>query len=170
VFAAVRAVDDRGAVSEPAVRAFFADHVAPTVRIVSPQPSVFFPVLVLPYLRITWQGNDPDGADPSRLAKYRFVLIPEGTPDFQIGLVDPDSLRRRYAPGFAGWDSVPGDTLETTYRDLVPNRQYLFVLVGIDEQGDYSAVFSRNTNMLLVRVTYEGATGPRFTVRSDIFE
>jgi len=39
---AVRAVDDRGAVSAPAYRAFFGENVAPTVRIVQPRPSQLF--------------------------------------------------------------------------------------------------------------------------------
>ncbi len=164
-FFAVRAVDDRGAVSEPAVRAFFADNVAPEVQITQPAPNPLNPVLVPPTIQITWQGIDPDGRFATTPVKYKYLLLGPGSV-FPIGvaIANPDSLRRYYAPGFAGWDSVSGDTLAVTYTNLIPNVDYLFALVGFDEQGDYSPVFSLSTNMLRLRVVDPTAGGPRMTV------
>ena len=107
-FFSVRAVDDRGAVSEPATRAFFADNVAPEVQITQPSPSLLTITFVPPTIRIRWQGNDPDGKLPSRLAKYKFKLLgPGGEFPIDFAVRDPDSLRRYYAPAFAGWDWCP---------------------------------------------------------------
>ena len=51
-----------------------------------------------------------------------------------------------------------------TLRDLTLGAEYLFVLIGFDADGDYSAVFSLNTNMLRMRVIAPGTGGPRMTV------
>ncbi len=118
-FFAVRAVDEQGAISAPAVRAFFADNVAPEVQITSPWPSIFYSFIhtvVTPTFRVTWRGNDPDGSVPSKLAMYKYKVLGPGS-EFPMS-TNPDSLRRRYAPNFAGWDSVPGESLGVTVRDL----------------------------------------------------
>ncbi len=166
VFFAVRAVDDRGAISEPAVRAFFGENVAPTVQIISPRPRVILePVVLLPpRFHIMWRGTDPDGAVPSHLAKYKFRLFERGAPEYSLALMDPDSLRRLVAPAFAGWDSVPGDTMQTLVDGLLVNRSYVFVLVGFDEAGDYSPAFSLSTNILQVSVGSASTLGPSITL------
>lgn len=159
----------RGDLSTSPAGTVLADNLSPTVQIVSPAPNHFFSPYVPPRIRIHWEGHDPDGAAPERLAAYKFKLIPEDSPEYLWSLVDPDSLRRRYAPAFAGWDSVPGDSLAHTFDGLTLNQGYLFVLVGFDEEGAYSEVFSLSTNMLRFRVAYPGTAGPLFTVWSDLF-
>ena len=168
---AVRAVDDRGAVSDPAYRAMFADNIAPSVRITSPVPNHLITALVRPDIRIRWQGNDPDGSVPSHLAKYKIKLLAEGNPEFplEVALSDPDSLRRLYAPAFAGWDSVPGDSLAHTFTGLEISHDYLFAITGFDEAGDYDPVFSLDTNMLFLHIAFSSTLGPRITMYNDYF-
>jgi hypothetical protein len=166
---AVRAVDDRGAISDPVGRAFFDQNVAPSVTITNPHPSSLVTLLVPPTLQIFWQGVDPDGQFTQKPVRYVYKLIPEGDPDFQIAIIDPDSLRRRYAPEFEGWTSVSGDTTDTVFSNLLIGAQYVFVVTGFDEAGDYDPVFSLNKNMLHVRVAPFEVLGPRITMYNETF-
>jgi hypothetical protein len=152
-FFAVRAVDDRGAISEPAWFAAFGDSLPPTVQILSPPPSVLSRVFVQPSVFIDFDGDDPDGST-GKPVKYKYRLFGPTDAEMSIAtiLVDPDSLRRFYAPAFAGWDSVPNDSSFVQYQNLVPGTEYLFAVVAIDENGLYSPVFSRNSNLLWMRV------------------
>ena len=170
VIVAVRAVDDRGAMSDPVGRAFFGDNIAPAVEITFPQPNWLIELTLPPTFKIRWQGTDLDGST-QRPVKYKFRLFAEGDPEFpiQLAIERPDSLRNFYAPGFAGWDSLPGDSTETRYSNLVPNRHYLFVITAIDEAGDYDPIFSLNKNMLQFVVLYPAVLGPRITMFSEFF-
>ena len=162
---AVRAVDDRGAVSEPAVRAFFGENVAPIVQIVSPRPSALTRAFVPPTFRVRWQGVDPDGPT-GRPVYYKYELFPQGGSDFpfDIAIHDPDSLRRYYAPAFAGWDSVGADSMSVVLSGLQPNTQYLFVITAFDDAGDYTPIFTLNSNMLRFQVALPGTLGPLLTI------
>src|SRR5262249_27010274 len=84
-------------------------------------------------------------------------------------LADPDSLRRFYAPAFAGWDSLGGDTTSVDLHDLVPGQDYLFVIVAIDQAGAYSPVFRADQNMLQFRVDPAGSLGPQITFNTQTF-
>ncbi|HEY6866553.1 MAG TPA: hypothetical protein VI792_04805, partial [Candidatus Eisenbacteria bacterium] len=132
--------------------------------------------LVPPSAHITWTGSDPDG----QIVKYKVKLFKETdkifnwpnsccAQEFDYARSHPDSLRSFFAPGFAGFDSVPGDTNETRYTNLVPYTRYLFVLVGIDDAGDYNPVWSRSTNVLQMLVVQDGATGPLITMYNQYF-
>jgi hypothetical protein len=168
---AVRAVDDRGATSDPATRAFFGANVAPSVAITHPQPSALITLSVPPTLRIDWQGIDPDGVFTQKPVKYKFKLLAEGNPEFPINIarIDPDSLRRFYEPSFTSWDSVAGDTTTTTFTNLVVNQMYLFAITAFDEAGDYDPVFDANKNLLFFRVATPGTLGPRITMYNESF-
>ena len=176
---ALRAVDANGEESPVVWRTLSLTNIPPSVQILSPQPAALFYALVPPSFHITWTGNDPDGAFTQKPVKYKFWLFkdtdavfggePIRTDQFDLALQNPDSLRRHYAPAFAGWDSVPGETTFVDYANLVPNSRYLFVLVGFDEAGDYNPVFSRNTNMLQMLVTFAGSTGPVITMINEYF-
>ena len=161
--------DPVGAPAAGALRASVDANLPPEVQITSPLPSNLIRALAPPTVTIRWRGHDPDGAEPGTLAGYRFKLIPADSPEFQWAHVDPDSLRRRYAPAYDGWESAPGEQTSQTYEGLVPNKSYLFVVVGFDAEGASTEVFSLNTNMLSFLVTLPGAAGPRFTVWSDSF-
>jgi hypothetical protein len=167
---AVRCVDDQGALSPVATASFTSTTVAPLVQILVPAPNRLLARGVGPVIRIDWQGEDPDGIGSTRPASYRFKLFgssSEFTP--ASALADPDSMRRFYAPEFAGWDSVGGDVRSVSLRDLVPGNDYLFVIVSVDQAGAYSPVFSGDTNMLQFHVDPTISLGPRITLSSPSF-
>lgn len=144
-----------------------ADNVDPVVLIVFPRPSQLFTAVVPPTFTVSWEGTDPD-ARSSRPLEYRYLLIDQQSSDFFTFLADPDSLRRRDAPRFDAWTPARGNRAEVELRDLVPNAQYLFVVVALDERGGYDHVFSLSKNMLRVTVTFRHALGPRLFVSGDV--
>ena len=167
----LRAVDDAGLYSEPIVRAFFSYTVAPTVRIVKPiLPNHLIVGTVPPTVTFRWTGSDPDGQGTLKPVKYKYRLFTRGDPDFPLDLavLHPDSLRKAFAPAFAGWDSTTTDTT-AHYDALTPGATYLFVVVAWDEAGAYSPVFSLDENMLYFRADFAGSLGPRLTVWSQYF-
>jgi hypothetical protein len=167
-FFAVRAVDDRGACSELDYRAFFGENIAPTVRITQPYPSALLPPTVPPNFWIRWAGSDPDGPN-GRPAKYKFKLIPRSPdPAYFAYLQNPDSLRRQFAPAFAGWDSISGDSTRIRLTSLTPNSEYLFVITALDAEGAYDPVFSLEKNMLRMFVSDWGLQ-PRLTLFNEFF-
>jgi hypothetical protein len=174
---AVRAVDDRGAISRPAWVSYAEDNLPPVVEIVQPHPSTVFTALVPPAVTITWHGFDPDGITTTQPVKYKFHLFTAHNPDFPeipnflaFAIQNPDSLRKLYAPTFAGWDSTPGDTNEKRYTNLITNQEYLFVITAFDEAGDYDPVFSGNKNMLHMAVVDPCTIGPTLCLFGDNFD
>ncbi len=166
----IRAVDDAGLYSAPVVRAFFSYTVAPAVSIVQPRPSSLLLATVPPTVTIYWSGYDPDGRTTQKPVRYKYHLFNRGDPTFplDVAVVHPDSLRKHFAPDFAGWDSTTTDT--TVHFDhLTPGAEYLFVVVGWDEAGAYSPVFDLNTNMLHFTAGLAGLTGPTLTLFSPYF-
>ncbi len=170
-FFAVRAVDERGAVSKPAYRAFFAENAAPTVTIVSPTPFSLLDRVFPPTFWVRWEGSDPDGPN-GRPAKYKFKLF-KWAPgsDYYAYIVDPDSLRRQYAPTFTDWDSISGDSTGIQLRNLEPMGRYLFVITALDAEGAYDPVFSLYKNVLDARVAFSTNTlGPVIRMFNEYFD
>jgi len=167
----LEAIDDRGAFSAPVSRSFTSFTIAPTVQILQPVPNHLLPPTFGPSMRLTWKGTDPDGRTTTKPVQYKFKLFTDGAADFDFTtvLVDPDSLRRRYAPRFSEWDSVSGDTTFATFQNLVPKRRYVAVVVAFDEVGAYSPVFNQDVNMLFFNVDFAGLLGPKMTVFNESF-
>jgi hypothetical protein len=167
----LEAVDDRGAFSVPLARSVTSFTIAPTVQIVQPVPNHLFSPTFGPSFRLGWKGEDPDGRGTNRPVKYKYKLFYDGNPEFDFItlLVNPDSLRRRYAPTFSAWDSVGGDTTSVDIRDLVPNRRYVVAVVAFDEVGAYSPIMNLDVNMLFFNVGFAGLVGPKFTVFNQSF-
>jgi hypothetical protein len=167
----VRAVDDRGARSLVETRSFNSLTVTPTARILQPAPNRLLTPTLAPSFRVSWTGTDPDGRTRSTPVQYKWKVFGEdGTEiDFVRVLVDPDTLRRRYGPSYAEWDSVTGDTTEVSLRDLVPEKRYVFVLIAVDEVGSTTTSFSYDLNMLTFYVSYAGVIGPRLSVFNESF-
>ncbi len=166
----VRCQDDEGARSPFATASFTSTTLAPSVQIVLPSPSVLLARSVPSVVRIEWLGVDPDGIGSQRPVSYRYKLFGEAsvfTPT--QALSDPDSLRRYYAPAFAGWDSVGGDVQAATLHDLTPGQRYLFVVVAFDQAGAYSPVFSGDANMLQLNVDPSASLGPQITIIGTSF-
>ena len=166
---AVRAVDDQGATSQAAVLVLFGDNVAPTVRILTPRPSALLNPSVPPTVWITWQGSDPDGPN-GRPAKYKYRLFRQDsqTP-WQAWLANPDSLRRQFAPTFAGWDSIHGDSTRLRLTNLDIGYQYLFAITALDAEGAYDPVFSMDKNVLVMSVVPLGSRCPNLTLFNSSF-
>ena len=166
----VRCQDEQGARSPLAAASFTSTTMAPGVQILVPSPSTLLARAVPAVVRIEWQGIDPDGIGSQKPASYRWKLFgpsSEFTPT--QALADPDSVRRFYAPAFAGWDSVGGDVQAASLHDLVQGQTYMFVVVAFDQAGAYSPVFSGDSNMLLFRVDPALSLGPQITIGSPAF-
>lgn len=167
---AIRAVDDHGDSSEVVTRSFFSYTVAPTVFLLNPSPSPLVVRQFAPSLRITWSGTDPDGQFNARPTRYKYILLgPSSKFPLEAALADPDSLRRHYAPAFADWDSVGGDTTEVRYTNLTPGSTYLFAVVAFDEAGAYSPIVSLTNNLVRFRIGFAGSLGPRLTLFNETF-
>ena len=165
----LKAVDDRGLASAPAWRSFTSFTVAPTVQITEPAPNHLFQPQFPPSFRITWTGSDPDGRTTSRPVKYKFRVFYQGGPDWERLNSYPDSIRIDFAPNFASWDSVGGDTTFANLRDLIPGRLYKFVVLAFDEAGAYSPIFNEDINVLDFYVGIAGALGPKLTIFNSSF-
>ena len=167
----VKAVDNGGLASAPVSRSFTSFTVAPTVQITTPVLNHLLPPIFGPSFRLVWTGTDPDGRTKTKPVRYKYKVFANDNQefDFLTMLVNPDSLRRRYAPDFAGWNSVGGDTTSIGIHDLLPNHHYVAVIVAFDEVGAYSPVFNYDTNMLYFSVDYAGRLGPTMTVFNESF-
>lgn len=167
----VRAVDDQGAPSNVLTCSFNSFTLAPIVRIVTPVPNHLNTPQFGPAFRITWTGSDPDGRTTTKPVKYKYKVFAEGNLefDFLTLLLNPDSLRSFYAPGFSTWDSTSGDTTWADLKQLQPNKRYAFVLIGIDEVGAYSPVLSFDSSMLYFGVSVVGTLGPTMSIWNDTF-
>jgi hypothetical protein len=167
----VAAVDNQGAIGPREWRAFFSYTQAPDVMMIQPLPNRFTAALLTPSVRLRWTGTDEDGVFSQKPVKYKYLLL---TPSSDYPLASawnsPDSLMMASAPGFAGWDSVGGDTTEVQYANLSHEQEYLFVVVAIDEAGAYTPVLDPNSNMLRFRVRLGANLGPRITAFSEFFD
>ena len=167
----IKAVDDDGAESPRKNRAFFSYTIAPSVQILNPGPSALLRAQVTPSVRIDWTGSDPDGQFSQKPVKYKYKMIDLSDPDNQIFLALPDSLRiRESATNWAGWDSTSADTQFVQFTNLTPGKSYLFVLIGFDEAGAYSPVFSLNSNMLQLTAGFASSNGPRIHIWNQFID
>jgi hypothetical protein len=161
----IRAVDDRGARSAYKYRAFYSYTIAPTVQILNPSPSPLLGAAVTPSVRVDWTGSDVDGQFSQKPVKYKYTMLDLADTKNAYFLQDPDSLRRREAAtNWAGWDSTSADTQFVQFTNLTPGNNYLFTLIGFDEAGAYSPVFSLNSNMLRLAPGFASANGPRIHI------
>ncbi len=167
----VKAVDDKGMASAPAICAFFSYTVAPTVEFVQPKASHLIHPMVPSTTTFTITGTDPDGPVHRRPSYYRYRLFSDQDREFDFFtmLTNPDSLRRRYAPTFASWESVSGDTCRLRIEKMLPEHDYVLAVVAVDEAGAYTPVFTYDTNLLLFRCQFPGRFGPCLTIWNEFF-
>jgi hypothetical protein len=169
---AIRAIDDGGDSSQVVTRAFFSYTVAPSVHLTDPTANHLNIAFVTPSVTISWAGSDPDGQFTQKPIKYKYKLF-SASGEFTIATAlaqgGLDSLRRFYAPRFAGWDSTSAETTQVQYTNLTPDADYLFVVVAFDEAGAYSPIFSLDANVLRMRVLLANAGGPHITMFNEYF-
>jgi hypothetical protein len=168
----IRAVDDDGAASARRNRAFWAYTIAPSIAVRNPIPNKFISVQVTPSVRIEWEGSDVDGQFSQKPVKYKYYRFNRddltGDNDY---LAHPDRLRRREAANnFAGWDSTSADTNFVQFTNLTPGQSYVFVVIGFDEAGAYSPVWSLDSNMLQFTAGYAAANGPRIHIFNQFID
>ncbi len=166
----VQAVDNEGAVSEPAEVTIVGDDIAPTLRILQPPPSRLLENRVPPDIHVAWDASDADG--PRGLPKeIRYYLLPRrGHEDlFQAIELNPDTLNTLYGPTFSNWASVRGDSTGVIVRDLRPGERYLLMATAIDREGAYDPVFSLSKNVVRLNVFHPGLQGPVITLFNDTF-
>ncbi|HET7226695.1 MAG TPA: hypothetical protein VFK69_13385 [Candidatus Eisenbacteria bacterium] len=141
----------------------------PSVQFVVPRPSNLLSPIVPPIANLRWAGSDPDG--PRGLPRsYKLKVLRMSADESLIltFLANPDSARRLYAPDFAGWQDIPGDS--TVLRGLEPNDRYLVIVEAFDRQGAFDPVFSLQTNMLFMRVAFsQSSFAPLLTVTAPPF-
>jgi len=168
---AIKAVDNKGLESAPAISAFNAQTLSPTASITSPAPSSRNRQYVPPSLTISWTGNDPDGVASHSPVYYRTKLLTSNTEvPTSVAVQFPDSVLRYYQPrGWAGWDSVGPRVTSHQYLNLVPLAEYAFCVVAFDEAGAYTPYFSMDSNMLYFRAIYAAVGGPLITMFNDFF-
>jgi hypothetical protein len=144
------------------------------VHILNPAPSHLLKQYVTPSVRISWNGQDPDGQFTQKPVKYKFKMISQSDPEFPLDRLQVpgglDSLRAFYAPTFAGWDSSSAETTTVQYTNLTPGADYVFALVGFDEAGAYTPTFSYDVNVLSMRAQLASAGGPRITMFNEFFQ
>ena len=167
----IKAVDDLGAMSEPRSRAFFSYTIAPTVAIRNPAPNKFLRAQVTPSVRIEWEGSDVDGQFSQKPILYKYKMFDLDSPVVQEFLSNPDSLRRlEESNNWAGWDSTSADTTFVQFTNLTPGKSYLFVLIGFDEAGAYSPIFSLDSNMLQLTAGFASSNGPRIHIFNEFID
>lgn len=167
----IKAVDNRGAESEIQRRAFFSSTIAPTCRILSPRPSSQTNAFVTPAVLIDWDGDDDDGVFTKKPVKYKYILLSDQT-EVRVTQADQDYdlVRRYYGPrNWAGWDSTSADTSIIQFSNLIPQKDYMFVVISFDEAGAFSPVFHRGVNMLKMRVTFAGNNNPTISMFNEFF-
>ena len=168
---AIEAIDDHGLASTPAVAAFFTYTVAPTVQFLLPKASNLIFPQVPPNAMFVFTGTDPDGLKAKRPLYYRYHLFADGDAefDFRTLLMRPDSLRIRYGPAFATWDSISGDTCRLLVPSMTIDREYVLAVVSFDEAGAYSPVFSYDVNLLRFFCYFPSLMGPCLSVWNESF-
>ena len=184
----IRAVDDDFSRSLPAQRYFNARTIAPVTQILSPTPRL--DARWASTIRISWQGEDPDGSRADRLPswfEYKQVLF-QGT--VNLGDVEAirrafqdstnvllDSLRLQDFPNAAyfrqaqeAWVRVPGSTSTVWLENMAVGRTYGFAVRAVDESGATEpylvwgnyVVFKVENRNIDVDLTEEGLGAFRF--------
>jgi hypothetical protein len=167
----IRAIDNAGARSPYKYRSFYSYTIAPTVSIVNPLPSALLSAQVTPSVRVEWQGADVDGQFSQKPVKYKYKMLDLADPTNKPFLTDPDALRRQEAAkNWAGWDSTSADTQFVQFTNLTPGKSYLFVLIGFDEAGAYSPVFTLNSNCLQLTAGFASSNGPKIRIFNEYID
>jgi hypothetical protein len=167
----IKAVDDDGAESPRKSRAFFSYTIAPSLLIRNPIPSKFLRAQIPPSVRIEWEGSDVDGQFTQKPVKYKYRMLDLDDPANSIFLSDPDSLRKlESATNWAGWDSTSAETTFVQFTNLTPGKSYLFALIGFDEAGAYSPIFSLDSNLLQMSATLAASNGPRIRIYNEFID
>lgn len=156
----IKAVDDQGLESAPAVRAFTTFTIAPETQITSPVPSRLMDAITPTSFEVQWDGTDPDGVLTQEPTKYktRLASIAEIQLALELGDATPTSIdiQNFFADevytNFPGWDSLSADTPQEQLTGLTPASKYYFAVVSFDEASAFESRFLLDNNVLQFRV------------------
>jgi hypothetical protein len=167
----VRAVDDRGAVSDVAYRSFTAYTLAPGMNITFPKnPMPGSSQFLANIVTFVWQGKDPidmpwNYQDVESVRYFCRQYYGYTVDDLNK---DPGRFESWWGPWIPR--DAPGDSGRTTVMGddeiLQINRDYIFAVQGKDEAGAVTSVFSKYNNVRHFYVIEP--TGPRLTVKEPI--
>ncbi|MDD3642252.1 MAG: hypothetical protein PHQ19_02150 [Candidatus Krumholzibacteria bacterium] len=166
----IRAVDDRGAVSETAFRSFTAYTLAPNVYISYPKMTTNPDLGAQRFSMITtfrWYGKDPIDQpwNYQEVDSVRFLHMPYSS-SLEVDLnANPERYEHLWSRWY--WYHHPGDSGQMTVIGddelLTGNSSYAFVVQAKDDAGAVSSVFSKRTNIRhFMPMT---PTGPLLVVR-----
>jgi hypothetical protein len=133
--------------------------VPPPVQITCPTPPEDTILLCPPNVQISWDRAEHGHGFPRPPFQYKFILLGPGS-EFPVSAAvnNPESLRDYYADHplgpWAGWDSTDAHTRQVRYTNLIPSERYLFAVIALDRDGDYSPVFDLTHNLLHFIVGY----------------
>jgi hypothetical protein len=164
----VRAVDDRGARSDPAYRSFTAWTYAPYVTIdLPPNPFPGHSQTLPPIVRFRWTGIDPRD-DPWHTAEVdstRYLITEWAEGQVEDMNEHPERYESKWSPWVAY--NAPGDSgVATVVGDdevLDSRNRYLFAVQAMDEAGAVSSVFDMNTNVRVFAI--QRVVGPLLTIK-----
>jgi hypothetical protein len=162
----IKAVDDDGAESVPAVTSFTAETIAPETQILNPVSGTV--VNLGPTFTVIWEGRDHDGTEPPVAYSWRLVRVENVVimrdEEIENALLDPGSDGEPWSP------FEPRTSVRLT--DLATPGQYVFGVRAVDQAG---AIEPRMrtfrapgaTNVLLIRSEPEGGR-PRLRVSTSV--
>lgn len=167
----LRAVDNQGLPSEPAIRSFTSRTIVPWSTIFRPRPSAV-PASTLTQVTIEWRGVDIDGPDGLPVS-YRYRLAPAElvspqSPEFVSEAAAQQYFGAQAVEGFAGWDSTSRDTTRVVFERLDADRTYVFAVSACDDAGARESRFMTSSNVLVFTPTLD-RPGPRMTVYNSYF-
>jgi hypothetical protein len=137
----------------------------PSATIGPPRPSHLLVPTLPPTFALHWSPNvpAPGGPVPTRY-RYRVFSSTDAEFDFTQLLVNPESMLRFYAPGFAGWTEVGGSVTQATLSNLAPNMSYVVVVIALDDHGHFDSVVSFDRNALYFNVSLAAAANVEDTL------
>jgi hypothetical protein len=149
----IRAVDDRGGVSETAHRSFTAFTLAPHIMITDPycaNPALGVQMLSN-IIRFRWVGKDPLDSpwNYQEVDSVRYMCLPYTTGMINDINKNPGMFEQDWSDWY--WYFEPGDSGREAWigdnEVLVPGKGYIFVVQAMDEAGAVSVIFNKTTNV-----------------------
>lgn len=167
----IKAVDDRGGVSETLYRSFTSQNIAPYLYITEPPASPTGGMQKMsPVISFKWDGKDPIGTpwNYQKVDSTRYMYRP-----FYTTIVeDLNRFPENFEHLWSKWRSIdaPGDSGKSmTLGDdeIIPTgHQYIFAVQAKDEAGAVSTIFDTYSNVrTFLPMT---PTGPMLTVRETL--
>jgi hypothetical protein len=145
----LRAVDDRGGVSDVDWLAYVAETIAPRTTITSP-PASANGFTSEPDLDIEWKSVDPDGAPPDFApVAFEYKLIPIASIFHSAAL----EIERDTGP----WTRVGADTRRVSLRGLAPGTHHAFGVRAIDRAGAKEPFLEEPRNAVRFQVLEAGS-------------